>query len=270
MELPIAPQTYQPTPEALVRAVMRSNLILARMAAEETTLDGATALTDPKRPRVRFVNCAMEVSVPEGFTAASVLDGIDAHFAQRGLRCGALYPASKWPADMTRLIESRGYRPRTMDVHLLASYLPPETVNAALQIIPGRAAMREVRELFQESAAMESGGGAALAAEIADAMMDRLDEPRAEIFLARLDRRPLGVVVLVTLGQIGVIDFVYTAAGARGKGVGTTLLGHAIEHCKRAQFERVILEAPPGCPAVPLYARLGFKPVASFVQYERP
>lgn len=258
MELPIAPQTYQPSPQALVRAIQRSNLILARMTAEETALDGATALTNPERPGVSFANCAMEVDVPQGQTAARVLENIDAHFTERGLRGLMLSAANEWPADMLPLLETRGYRPRKMNVFLVTDYVSSRELNNNLQIIPGRAAYAELRKLFEESAA-----------DTADAMLDRLDEPRAEVFLGRLHSQPAGVVVVVTLGQIGVIDFVYTATSARGQGVATTLLAHALDHCQRAQFEQVILEAPEGCPAVPVYQRLGFKPVASFTQYER-
>jgi GNAT superfamily N-acetyltransferase len=77
------------------------------------------------------------------------------------------------------------------------------------------------------------------------------------------------VVTVTTLGQIGVVGEVYAAPWSRGQGVGSTLLAHAIDYCRRALFEQVILSAPSHCPANRLYTSVGFNPVTTFSYYER-
>ena len=43
MELPVAPQSYQPTTDALVRVIKHHDQILARTACEEMQLDARPA-----------------------------------------------------------------------------------------------------------------------------------------------------------------------------------------------------------------------------------
>lgn len=90
MELTIAPQSYRPSADALIRAIKRASVILARMVSQETSLAGATAFCNPARPGVRCGNHAAEVNLVDGASPDDVLAGIDAHFAGQGARCHVL------------------------------------------------------------------------------------------------------------------------------------------------------------------------------------
>ena len=108
-----------------------------------------------------------------------------------------------------------------------------------------------------------------MAEAIAANYIDHLDEERLEVFLGRIDGEAAGLVNLVTLGQIGEIDWVYTREDARRRGVAGTLLAHAIDHCHRAMFEKVILEVAQGETAMRVYEKLGFEPVATLAKFVR-
>ncbi|MEE9212426.1 MAG: GNAT family N-acetyltransferase, partial [Phycisphaeraceae bacterium] len=235
MELPIAQQSYQPSADALVRAIKQADVILVRMAATETPLDGATVYVNADRPAVRMVNCAVDVRIPEGGTATGVFDQVVTHFDGAGTSCFSLQcNETVWPEPLAQQIEARGYRAAKSSVYLLADYTPPDRVNPDLQVIPGRAAYPQLRDFYKQAAIEQHGADQTTAADLAATHIDHLDEPRSEVFFGRLADRGVGQVNLVTLGQIGVIEWLYTAAEARNQGVATTLLAHALDHCRRA------------------------------------
>lgn len=271
MELPIAPQTYQPPADALLRAIKRVELMLARTACDETSLDVATVLTRADRPALSLTNFAADVRLPPDHTAAQVLDAIDAAFAEAGSRCHRLISNdADWPEELAREAEARGYQRTERQLMLLHGYRPPQQRNEALQVIPGRAVYGPLCQMYEQSAREEIGLDPDLAAQFAATLIDHLDEPRIDIFLGRLNGRIAGVVSVVTLGQIGVIDNVHTVPVMRHQGVATTLLAHAMDHCQRALFEQVILETTTdNTNAIRLYEKLGFKPLTTFAHYER-
>src|SRR5437016_13528735 len=90
MELPVAPQSYRPSTDTLIRAIHRADLMLVGMAAKRTELDGAVAFTNPARPHARMCNLAAELHVPQGTTAEAVLTGVLDHYRACGLTCYSL------------------------------------------------------------------------------------------------------------------------------------------------------------------------------------
>ena len=270
MELPVAPQSYSTSPDALVRAIVRADVILARMAAQETQLEGATAFTNPQRRSIHVCNFATDVRMEAGRTAAQVLDEIDDHFESAGCQCHMLISNKpQWPQPLVEAVTARKYRRQTSDVCALSNYTLPAALNEEVQIIPGRAAYKQLRAFRRQAALEQHGGDASLAESIAAMYIEHLDEARLEVFLGRIGGEAVGLVNLVTLGQVGVIDWVYTRQDARRRGVAGTLLAHVIDHCHRAMFEQVILEVGRDGIAMRLYEKLGFKPVATLVGFVR-
>ncbi len=272
MELPVAPQTYAPTAEALVRALHRVDVMLARTAAQEGELPGALAFTNPRRPAVAMVNCALEVDVPKGSSAGEAVGAVEAHFAQAGVPCHSLQVgAASWPPELVQALEQRGYRrgPQ-VSVYVLDRFVAPKQPCAALQVIPGRAAYVELREFYTRAGQAQGlPVDAVLAQDLADTRIDHLDEPRLEVLLGRIEGRPAGAISLVNLGDVGVIDDIATLPPYRGRGVAATLLDRAIELARRSVLKHVILECQPDNPATRLYEAMGFKAVASHCKYVR-
>lgn len=268
MELPVAPQSYRPSADALVRAVKSANVMLARVVAKQSVLDGGTAFTNPDRPDVRSANWAAQINVPGDVGARLVLDQILDHFRQQGVPCQVLDgAAADWPQALAQGIAALGYRPITKHVFCLADYQPPRKVNEQLQIIPARSLYGQLPRFYQSMARQGLGAPEALAQQLTETFIDRLDEPRLDLFLGRIDKQPVASCGVITLGNIGVIHAAYTAPEHRGRGIAATLMAHVLDHCSRAQFEQVVLDRSEGCPSIPFYQRLGFRQVASYVKY---
>ena len=272
MELPIAQESYHPSPEALVRAAKRAQIILARTAAEETTLDTATLFTNPHRPALHALNFAAELHLIDNDRAQNLLDTIDAHFQAAQCRCLRLESSDlPFPPELAAAAQTRGYASHESILYLLQGYNPPHSPLTDLQIIPARAAYPKLQDLFQSNAPEEADtDDPAACRQHAQTRIDFLDDARLDLFLGRLNAQTAGFVSLLSLGQIGLIEHVFTLPALRRRGVATRLLDHAIELCERAQYEQVILTLPPRSPAAPLFHRLGFLEVTRYTSYVRP
>jgi len=271
MELPIAPQSYQPSAEALLRAAKRARIILARMVADETQLDSATVFTNPDRSQIHLANFAVDLRLPENTAAQDACDEVAQHFAQRGCPCHCWDSNDlAWPQEIAQQLEAQGYRPTTQHLYLLNRFTPPGRINDQLQIIPARSAYNQLPQFFREMATQEFNADPQLAGDYAQVMIDQLDEPRLELFLGRLDGQSVGIAGVITLGQIGVIYPAYTDNHHRGRGIAATLMSHTLDHCARALMDQVILERPDGCPSIGFYESLGFQAVTTYTQYRRP
>ncbi len=270
MELPVVASRYEPPAAALVRAIKRVDVMVNRMIADEADLDGATAFTNADRPTVHMANCAAEVRLGEGQDADALLDRIDAHFAEVGTKCWYLMSSElDWPEALAEAAKARGFEKTESGAFLLDPYKPPKQLLDNIQIIPGRAAYGELRELGYDQAREDYGLDDDRADQLVGAMIDRLDEPQIEVFLGRIDKKPVGNLTVVTVGQVGVIDAVYTMQAWRRKGVARTLMHHAVEYCQRAGFEQVVLESVDPGPTA-LYESLGFRRIATITCYDRP
>lgn len=272
MELPISPQQYRPTPDALIRAAKRAALVLGRAIAQETTVEAGTLLSSGERPTVAAANYAGEVTVPDALSARDAIDQILAHYQDRGLTCHAMDAADTyWPHEIPPILSGLGYYPSNRMVCLLDAYVPPAADRrcSELQIIPARASYAELRGFFAEMAATQDRADADQARAVAQARVDQLDEPRVEVFLGRLDGRAVGVAGVVTLGNLGVLYDLFTLPAARQRGVGAAMIAHTLDHCRRAQFEQVIASFPQNCPHLPFYTAMGFKVIGTFIRFRR-
>jgi len=268
IQLPIVQPQHIPSADAMVRAVKRAGVIAARTGAQETPLQAATALTNASRPGVWSENFATDLLLPDGTDATTVWDEVATHFEGHGVPCHLLEAVEEpWPEALAQWAEDRGYQPVIQQVYLLANHPPPDRLNSDLQIIPARAAYGELGGFYHSMARDEYGAGPQQATDWAGAMIDRLDEPRLELFLGRIAGVPVGVAGVTTLGQIGVVSEAYTDKRYRGGGVASGLINHTLDYCARAQMGQVILSRSKGCPSIGFYESVGFKKIASYTQY---
>ena len=268
MDLPLARQPGQKTSlEGLIRAAKRADVILLRMVAEEKFLDGATAYISADRPQMKEANGAYDLRVPPDGEPSKIIDTLLAAFDEAGATCSSCDSSeAEWPAPLAETLTARGYTPRTCALAELAAYVPPSPTDDQLQIIPGRAAYQELAQIYAQR---EEGAGNPSPQESAQARVDQVDDPRVDLFLARRDRKPVGLASLLTLGNIGVVLDLFTSPTCDDVAVLHTLAAHLIDHCMRAQFEQVITRFDPADARAPFFSGLGFKVVGQYVRYCR-
>lgn len=260
MELPIASQSYVPSDAALIRAAHRALADVALTIADAEPFEGGIAYRSEAYPGEPMACFAAELTKPSEGEAGEntgespvdrVVTSMDEAFGEA--TCQAAFPASgQWDDDLKAALLARGFATQARQLLLLQRYRRPEAMHESLQVIPARAAYPAMRELY---AARAEQSGARDRQAHARMRIDLLDEPRLELFLGRLDRKPVGVVGVVTLGNIGVLHEVYTLPEYRKQGIATTLMAHTLDHCERALFEQVIMDLPAspsgGAPGEP-------------------
>ena len=253
MQLTVAPQSYQPSDESLVRALKAATVAMTRMVSEETELDGVIGLHCATAPLIRQANRGADWDGSPGS-----LTQLNEHFAARQLQAWVVDPLPMTLTDSQQAdAQTQGYCVNKRQLLILKQFKHDQTINTDLQIIPARAAYREVKTIYQRMAQTDFDG-AELSTQLSNVMTDRLDEPRLDLFLGRMDRKPVAVGGVYTQGQIGVMIPIYVDPDVRGKRVGMTLLNHLLQHAQRAQFQQVIVDRSPGCNAIPMYKKAGF------------
>lgn len=268
MELNVAGQPARKTAaDGLIRAVKRADAVLARCGGEEETyLEGATAYTHATRPAAAAVNLALDLRVPPGAAAEQVVAKLTAHFDSAAVPCHSMDASDTvWPAALAAAVEQRGYRPVQRQVLELRQARIPHA-NDAVQIISARALPAECATLHRRRAA-DNGADEDSAEQIADACLDQLDDPRLDVLLARVNRKPAGLAGVLTLGNIGVVVDVF--ATGNDDGVLNTLAARLLDHCQRSQFEQVIVCLLERDARLAFFESLGFEPVAQFTRFVR-
>jgi len=101
--------------------------------------------------------------------------------------------------------------------------------------------------------------------------VEALRAPDITFFCARAEGTLVGVAALHHLDdEHGEIKSMHTAAEARGRGVGRTLVTHLVEVARRRDYRRVSLETgnfDAFEPARRLYASCGFVPCPPYGEY---
>jgi RimJ/RimL family protein N-acetyltransferase len=91
-------------------------------------------------------------------------------------------------------------------------------------------------------------------------LRERLDRRESGMFVAEVDGEAIGQLV-IDLASFGVADLgMLVAAGWRGRGVGSALLGTGIEWARQAGAHKVALQVwPHNQAAINLYEKFGFQ-----------
>jgi GNAT superfamily N-acetyltransferase len=86
------------------------------------------------------------------------------------------------------------------------------------------------------------------------------------LLLAWWEDEPVGCVALGALdASTGEVKRMYVRAAARGRGIGAALLDALLGHARALGHARVRLDtAPELTPAIALYERFGFRPIAPY------
>lgn len=270
MPLPILQSHHEPTRDDLVRLFHRTEIDWARqIATEEEPLDFGTALVNPELPDCFDANMICDAALPEAMTPADVIRDADAFFSSRSGSCrmwvmNPSAPSEKTAPLIAHLLEN-GYTQGGYEIHHLASSPKiPIREDTGLTIIPARASYRHARQLATEAAA--EGGRA----QLADALMLHLEDGHTDALLALKDNVAIGLVTVLTVGELGCIENLWIAPNHRRQGVGLTLMSRALEICARSVFRHVFLGVDPtNTTAIALYAKFGFEKIGQLTNYQK-
>ncbi|WP_320670793.1 GNAT family N-acetyltransferase [Patulibacter defluvii] len=242
-----------------------------RAAAAERTPWG-WMLTTPAVPRVWAVNRAQVVPRAGDLAADEVVAGIDAAHRAAGLAHRAVDLRSLADAErMQEALVAADLVPLSLEVLTVDPVELRERTAVAPAAEPAVTVAAEPAEAAIPVRATAAGDGDEEERRQVTAQWSLAPARHVTHLLARdADGQPLGGVV-VHLASLHVeVDDLVTAAGHRGRGVGTALLAAVAELAVARDVGRVGLLADPADRPAAWYRRLGFLPVGRTVQAIRP
>lgn len=269
MDLPILNAAPTATQADLLR--FYGKLVAERSLAlgESEQLDVGLALHSPSLHSLDQANRVIDAALPPGADADAAIDAVDAFYRGQYLQCLAwTFNASSDDfarQPLTQALEYRGFQRRTHAIVHTQRVIQTDAASLpSVQILPARSAYRHARLLAEERAAAEGN------AQVADALMLYLDEPRYDVQIALQDNVPIATVGVLTVGDMGLIADLYVSPAMRGRGVGRTILSRAADYCVRSMFRHVFAGVDAtDAMAIHLLARLGLTPVGEFVECVR-
>lgn len=239
---------------------------LALSAGEPEQLEWGAAVVNPLLAQLGAANCIYDAALAGESSPQEVIASVDAFFNAKGTTClnWALNPSqdAQQAQPLADALVAAGYQRRTDEILKLSHMQPPQDV-PQLQVLPGRAALRHVRQL----AIARRGDETAQRVELA---LGRLDDPRYEDLTAMDQNQPVGRVAVLTVGDTGLVHDLYVLPDFRQKGIGRLLLARAIDICDRSQFKQVFLGIPESDQQARSFIQpFGFESVGQFVHYIR-
>lgn len=236
MPLPILHQRSAASDQDLVRLYLQTDRRWAEHLAEPQVLDVGTAFCNPSIGGQ--ANHIRDVTVPSGVSADEGYRQVEAHFAEHGARCCAWMlgvAASASPMSLlTQLLVGKGYRIQLTDV-LALPHMPagPLAERGDLQIIPSRAAFRQVRELFAQA------GEELQWPQLPESAEAHLDDPHLDAVLALVDGHAVAHAGIFGVGELARIGLFYVAPACRRQGIGRTMLAQILEIARRSLYRHI-------------------------------
>jgi len=171
---------------------------------------------------------------------------------------------------METALLANGFRRQDSPVQALQNWVGPKvkdpTPHGPLMILPARSARRHYESLCRQWVSEDAQD-----AELADAMLLHLDDPKFDSRVAMIEGRPVGMAGLQSRGETGRLEDVYVIPELRSRGIGSQLIGRAIELAARAQLKSIFVVTSPGNEkARSLYTRLGFATIGNYSVFVRP
>src|SRR4051794_14262179 len=181
MPLPVLKSSSIANQDDLVRFFHKIELEYDRHLGDETQLDCGNAIASAELPGSNNANCIVDASLPPGMPLAAVYQLVKSHFESAGSTCRRWVLNPSAPIEQTKPLADdlplRGYVRQSFNIlHLPRLPQSPVREVAGLKVVPARASYRHVRALAEEESA-----------ELADAAMLHLDDPRFDALLALKD-----------------------------------------------------------------------------------
>lgn len=267
MKLPVINPSSATNPETILRAIKKSAAALCAQSAEPVELRGATAFCNPELANLHDANIVYDLHLPHAASATEIIEEIEDHFGQHKLTCYRWIPAAaNLEPELADALRTRGIKPAPTLALTLAQPKKMTQLRNDLQIIPTRTLHRQYHNLQQQAHRAEYLDGSA--DNLATFKLNALDDPRLDIFSARLNKQVVAAAGIYALGEIGILHEIVTHPQFRQQGIMQTLLSHLLRHAARSQFKTIALETDPrNNAALQLYQSFGFVKLTEYLTY---
>ena len=239
-------------------SVLRSNQVYCELLCDKQTLQWGIAYHSRRWAALPEANQFREVLIPDAQEIPDAFAQAEKFFADQGLTCRRWAPAADQSAEaLGEFLVALGYARRETAIMVLRSW-PDLVARSDYRILPARPMRAAFRGTF--------GSQTVRAAAAAEAAIERLDEPRLDMFVALEGDRPVGRAGLLEVGDIGRLTDFHVAPDQRRRGVATALMEHVLALARRAAVRLVCLQAD--LDAVAFFESCGFVRDGSICEFD--
>jgi len=220
-----------------VGSFLRANQAWCLQLCEKETLNLGIAYYSDRFAQLPETNQYREVIAEDSTDVSAALDEASRWFSEKNLQCHRWAPATGQASPaLEDLLTQKGFTKRTYTVFALARW-PKIQRPDDLRILPARA----VRDAFRRSIIEASSKDSLVQPQIlADAWIERLDEPQLDAFVAMKASTPLGYAGLFQVGDIAQVLLPRVADRTLRPQVEKALLGHLLILAKRLAMANIV------------------------------
>ena len=222
-----------------VGSLLRSTQAYCSELCEKETLEYGIAYYNPRFASLPEANQFREVLIDDPLRIPEAFDQTESWFHQRKMICRRWAPAGGQGTDeLADFLTRRGFRSRRHLAMSLTRWIDRETLQD-VRILPARAMRDAYRETFTR---FETPGSSALRELLAEASLERLDDPHLDMVVALWDKQPVGRCGLYQVGDIARVMSVCVLPMYAGRGIEEALLAHVLALAKRLTMRNVLTQ----------------------------
>lgn len=222
-----------------IGSLLRSTQAYCSELCEKETLEYGIAYYNARFAALSEANQFREVLIDDPARIPEAFEQTETWFRRREMFCHRWAPAEGYATqELADFLTQRGFCRRQHIAMSLTRWVDQVTPDQ-VRILPARAMRTAYRETFTQSDTPESS---AMGELLAEASLERLDDPHLDMVVALWDKQPAGRCGLYQVGDIARVMSVCTLPVYAGRGVEEALLAHVLALAKRLTMRNVLTQ----------------------------
>jgi len=251
----------------IVNSLLRSSQAFCSELSDKETLDYGIAFYSRRFAALPEANQLREVWIEDPTEITVAFAQAEHWFTEHSVFCHRWAPAGGTASpQLAGFLEERGFCRRHMSALALQDWneMPPAP---QVRVLPARAMRAAFKQTYIEDGKPPN---ARLRELLAEAYVERLDDPQLDMFVALVDKKPAGRAGLYQVGDIARIVDLTVLKGFEETVVEGALLAQVLGLAKRLSFRKVLVQVDrDDQPRLASLAHAGFAPEGEIVEFER-
>lgn len=220
-----------------VGSLLRTTQAYCSELCEKETLEYGIAYYSRRFSALAEANQFREVMIEGAARIPDAFEQTESWFRQRDLFCHRWAPAQGRGTDrLAEFLVRQGFHARRFVAMSLTRWVEHQT-SEHVRILPARAMRGAYRDTFLN---IDGSKSPATSDQLAEASLERLDDPHLDMVVAMWDKQPVGRCGLYQVGDIARVMSVRVSTEFAGRGVEEALLAHVLALAKRLTMQNVL------------------------------
>ena len=250
-----------------VGSLLRSTQALCSQLCDKETLDFGIAYYSERFAGVPETNQFREVVVPDESRITDAFTEAERWFQHQRLFCYRWALADGQPCEaIETFLTTRGFQVHPYTAMVLADWVELAPVDG-VRILPARAMHAALEATYLNADTPTRPADRVL---LAEAAMERLNDPQLDLFVATVDQQPAGRCALFQVGDIARVMDLHVLGPFMDRGVRQALTAHVLALAKRLSMRHVCVQIDRADTAGQhWFEQVGFVPDGDVIEFDR-